>query len=127
MPIRPENKHLYPKNWSEIRKKIQKRAGDKCELCGVENYSEGVRDEAGVFHKVGTAGAAYIYDFAKDFKPIRIICTVMHLNHDPTDNRDENLKFGCQKCHNNWDKDFRKQNRKKRHEQKTLRLLPHSD
>ncbi|KKK85807.1 hypothetical protein LCGC14_2769540, partial [marine sediment metagenome] len=34
MPIRFENKNRYPDNWSEIRKRILERAGNKCELCG---------------------------------------------------------------------------------------------
>ena len=113
MPIRPENKALYPSNWkTEIRPRIQKRAGDKCELCGVENHAVGVRNPTTkVFWKVGTLPASKW--ILNGEKVIRIVCTVMHLNHDPTDNRDENLKFGCQKCHNNYDAKFRAENRKK--------------
>ena len=33
-----------------------------------------------------------------------IVLTVAHLNHDPADNRDENLKALWQWCHLNWDK-----------------------
>lgn len=40
MPIRPENKKLYRKNWKQIRKDILQRANNKCEFCGVDNYSE---------------------------------------------------------------------------------------
>lgn len=30
----------YPKNWlSEIRPRVLKRADNKCEFCGVENYA----------------------------------------------------------------------------------------
>ncbi len=36
MPIRPENKALYPKNWKEIRAKILARANNRCEFCGCE-------------------------------------------------------------------------------------------
>lgn len=42
MPIKPENRGRYPANWKEIRAEILKRAGNKCEFCGVENYA--VRD-----------------------------------------------------------------------------------
>lgn len=31
MPIRKERKHLYPKNWKEIVKQINERAGNRCE------------------------------------------------------------------------------------------------
>lgn len=117
MPIKPENKKLYPKNWSEIRAEIQKRAGDKCEGCGVANYAEGVRDKDGTFHAIGTAGAAYLYDTVKDLKFIRIVCTVAHLDHKPQNNGvfgdRPNLKFYCQRCHNNHDKEHRAKNRAK--------------
>ena len=34
MPINPELKHLYPKNWREISRRIRfERAGGKCERC----------------------------------------------------------------------------------------------
>ena len=39
MPIKPENKSRYPKNWKEIRKRILKRANNRCEFCGVENHT----------------------------------------------------------------------------------------
>lgn len=133
MPIRPENKALYPKDWKQIRARIQERAGDKCELCGVKNHAWGYRDKDGVFSDISNYGSLQLVENGVvvkisaevnrinqarlvsnlGYKIIRIICTVMHLNHDPRDNRDENLKFGCQKCHNNYDKDFRAENRKK--------------
>ena len=39
MPILPENKSRYPKNWKQIRADILKRANNKCEFCGIENYT----------------------------------------------------------------------------------------
>ena len=39
MPIKPENRKRYPANWKEIRKDILKRADNKCEFCGIENYA----------------------------------------------------------------------------------------
>ena len=49
MPIKRENRHLYPKDWQQIRKRILERAGHKCEQCGVEQYAVGYRDESGQF------------------------------------------------------------------------------
>jgi hypothetical protein len=114
MPIRPENKKLYPANWKEIRKEIQDRAGDKCELCGVCNHDWGFRDYEGKFHShTDLQWRRYFLTWKP--KTIQIVCTVMHLNHDPTDNGEPgnrpNLKFGCQKCHNNYDAKFRAENR----------------
>lgn len=53
MPIKPENKDKYPDNWFEIRERIRKRAGDRCEFCGVHNHAMGYRDKEGVFHRDG--------------------------------------------------------------------------
>ena len=39
MPIKPENKSRYPKNWKEIRERILIRANNRCEFCGVENHT----------------------------------------------------------------------------------------
>jgi len=40
MPILSENKNLYPKNWKAISIAIRKRAGDKCEFCGIKNTEQ---------------------------------------------------------------------------------------
>ena len=90
MPIKPENKHLYPGNWSEIRERIRLRANDKCERCGVINHSWINR---------------HTREICLQDEPdtIRIVCTVAHLDHNPENNSDENLAFLCQKCHNNHD------------------------
>lgn len=32
MPIKPENKGRYPKNWKQIRQQILDRAGNFCEF-----------------------------------------------------------------------------------------------
>jgi hypothetical protein len=39
MPIRPENKARYPKDWSAISKRVRERADNLCEHCGVPNGS----------------------------------------------------------------------------------------
>ena len=119
MPIRPENKELYPKDWKQIRAEIKDRALDKCEICGVQNHDVGIRFENGTFHRLDGGwkpGQMWQMTETKSFKVIRIVCTVMHLNHDPTDNGQPgnrpNLKFGCQRCHNKHDAAFRAANRK---------------
>ena len=35
----------------------------------------------------------------------RVILTVAHLDHDPSNNKDSNLKAMCQRCHLRYDKD----------------------
>lgn len=88
MPILPENRKRYPKNWKEIRRKILKRSGHRCEVCGVENYS--IHPETGA----------------------RVVLTIMHLDHTPENCDPQNLKAACQKCHNSHDVKHRIETRK---------------
>lgn len=86
----PVNIKKYPSDWKEISSRIRfQRAGNRCENCGVENYS---------IHPVTRK---------------KVVLTVAHLNHDTTDNRDENLKALCQSCHLNYDR--RDNNRRKKY------------
>ena len=50
-------------------------------------------------------------------KRIVIVLTIAHLNHDIADNREDNLKALCQRCHNVMDAPYRAKNRK----QKTIK------
>lgn len=86
MPIKEENKSRYPKNWAEIRANILKRAKNKCEFCGVENYS--VRDNGS-----------------------KVVLTIAHLDHKPENNDPSNLRALCQKCHNKYDAEHRAKTR----------------
>lgn len=88
MPIKPENKNRYPLDWLRIRQRILKRANNRCEICGAINYM-----------KHPETGAT-------------VILTIMHLNHTPEDSRPENLKAGCQKCHNGYDAEHRQATRR---------------
>jgi 5-methylcytosine-specific restriction endonuclease McrA len=104
-PIRPENRALYPADWPAISARIRERAGHRCERCGVKNYSRGYRDLNGAFVDVGEDPVAINPVGAR---LIRIILTVAHLNHDPSDCRDENLEALCQQCHNRHDVENRR-------------------
>lgn len=100
----------YPDNWKEIRKKILQRAGDKCEECGIENYSYGYRNPDGSFYKL--EGMELEVASLEKEKFIQIILTIAHLNHEPMDCRPENLKALCQRCHLNYDRNRHILNRK---------------
>lgn len=81
----------YPADWkTRIRPEILKRAGNRCEKCGVENGVFGYRDRQGIFHRSEGMNGEKVF---------RIVLTVAHLNHDRTDNRPENLAALCQRCH----------------------------
>ena len=89
MPIKPENKNRYPKNWKEIRRDILARANNKCEFCGIENYT--IRENGSL-----------------------VVLTIAHLDQTPENCDYSNLRALCQKCHNNYDMPFRVKNRKKK-------------
>ena len=93
MPIRPENRARYPKDWKRIREEILKRADNKCEFCGVENYSMRLNPKTG--------------------KEVRIVLTIAHLDHHPENCDPSNLRALCQRCHNRYDAKHRAKTRKK--------------
>lgn len=106
MPIRPENKSRYPKDWKLIREKILGRAGNKCEgiygeKCGVANHAVVRR---------------YLKQDLSNFKDIKIVLTIAHMDHTPENNDPSNLRALCQRCHNQYDAKFRAQNRMRRRE-----------
>ncbi len=86
MPIRPENKGRYPKNWKDIRASILERADNKCEFCGIANYT--IRENGS-----------------------RVVLTIAHLDHTPENNDPSNLRALCQKCHNTYDAPHRAETR----------------
>jgi len=102
MPIKPENKHKYPKDWKFISERIRfDRAKNKCEFCGITNGEKGARDKFGEWYSEQEIDGL---NNTKDFpKIITIVLTVAHLNHDESDYRDENLKALCQRCHLQYD------------------------
>jgi hypothetical protein len=121
----------YPTNWkSEIRPRILERAGNKCELCLVGNgeyifrgYLDGIEvyqyGDGSVHNaKTGEFIEKNVYALIEalngdiNSKAIKVVLTVMHLDHDTTNNEDDNLKAACQKCHLNYDKEHHKKNSK---------------
>lgn len=92
MPIRPENRDRYPKNWKQIRARILERAHNRCEFCGVENHTMRLNEKTG--------------------KEARIVLTIAHLDHTPENSDPENLRALCQRCHNLYDAKHRAETRK---------------
>ena len=91
MPIHPDMKTRYPKNWNAISKRIRfERANSRCEWCEAENGEP--HPETGSI----------------------VVLTVAHLDHDPGNNDEDNLAALCQKCHNTYDAPKRHINRKYR-------------
>lgn len=92
MPISPENAKRYPPDWRAISLRIKDRARWRCEgipgrpPCGAKN---------GERHPI--TGSV-------------VVLTVAHLNHEPEDCRDGNLRALCQRCHNQYDARHRRRN-----------------
>ena len=97
MPIKPENRKRYPKNWKQIRQQILERAGNRCEFCGVENHSERARYDS---HKGKVV-------------TVKVVLTIAHLDHTPENCDPSNLRALCQRCHNRYDAQHRAETRKK--------------
>jgi len=121
MPIRPENRDRYPDNWGEISLRVRSRAGWRCEYCGVPNGQLGGRTASGTWLKampIDCSGrlphpgtTQWLCDAAGRPHHIaicRIVLTVAHLDHQPENCANENLKALCQRCHNRLDAPMRR-------------------
>jgi hypothetical protein len=124
MPIKPENRARYPKDWPAISRRIRERANNRCEFCGVPNGELGGRSPVGVWHKAKPLGEKLLrlewpkegtlawcggYDIAQ-LRIVRIVLTVAHMDHQPENCDDGNLKALCQRCHNRYDQPHRRKN-----------------
>ena len=85
MPIRPENRARYPKDWKAISLRIRKRARQRC-----EQTIDGKRCKARNGKPHPLTGSI-------------VVLTVAHLDHQPENCGDDNLKAMCQRCHNRYD------------------------
>lgn len=123
MPVKPENRARYPKDWPSISAGIKARASWRCEFCGVPHGQLGGRSPAGVWHPAvpigekllrlewpepGTFARCSGYD--TPLRIVRIVLTTAHLDHQPENCAPENLKALCQRCHNRYDQSHRKAN-----------------
>lgn len=105
MPIK--DKSRYPDDWDEISYEIRFcRAGERCECDGRCGDDHNGRCTARNNHPHPITGSA-------------VVLTVAHLDHTPENCDYDNLMAMCQKCHNNYDVDFRRGNRI-RNERKAL-------
>mgnify|MGYP001602996519 CR=1 FL=1 len=115
MPIKPENKARYPKEWPQIRAAILGRAGHKCEKCKVPNrtrIARGAGDDGGTY----MLDSADVFDAEtgehlgrcrmSDYSVLRmtdVVLTIAHLDHVPENCDPLNLRAWCQRCHLRYD------------------------
>ncbi len=118
MPIRPENKARYPKDWPQIRLRILSRAGYRCEYpdCKAAHGFKGYwRDGQFVRMPIALREAGYdVGDIVacsngEELKIIKIVLTIAHLDHTPEHNSDDNLRAWCQRHHLGYDAEHHKQ------------------
>lgn len=123
MPIKAENKALYPANWDDISREAKERAGWMCQHdgCTCRQYAVGYwegeawRQHGHFGHEVEGAYAQARQYAAEvqwsltgdepdpDPKVIVIVLTTMHLDHDPTNCDPANLMVACQRHHLRYD------------------------
>jgi hypothetical protein len=101
MPIRPENRSRYPKDWREISLRRKEAAGWRCECdgrCGRGTH-EGRCPNMHGEPAYGTGS--------------KVVLTLAHLNHVVEDMRPENLMVACQGCHLHYDRDHHAETRRR--------------
>lgn len=124
----------YPKNWKkEIRPAILARENNCCKICKVPNGTFGYRGIDGKFYSMELIIAALEdrgYDYfdnelkhhlKKDgtvTKGTTIVLTIMHLDHDVTNNDYSNLAAACQYHHLIYDKEHHMKNARATNEKK---------
>ena len=92
MPIHPDNRARYPKDWKAISQRIRfDRAGGRCECEG----------ECGIDH---TGRCEAIHGQPNPMTGSNVILTTAHLAHVPESCGDDNLKAMCQRCHLRYDR-----------------------
>ena len=125
MPIKPENRARYPRDWKQIRQRIMARAGSGCEHpgCNAKHYDYGYRQDgrwiriggpcdtfAEARQRAAEEHFARFGDEVGDVKIIVIVLTIAHLDHVPENCSDENLRALCQRHHRAHDHDHHQAN-----------------
>ena len=103
----------YPKDWKAIRAEVLKRAGDRCEQCGVKNH--GIYFD-GIDGRKEHDGSHFIDQLVTDcnYKCVKVVLTISHTDHDISNNGEPgnrpNLRALCQRCHLRHDHDHHRAN-----------------
>lgn len=118
MPIKPKNRSRYPADWPEVRDRILRRAQHRCEWPGCEAphqvtgywyrgrfvpMPQSLRD-AGY-----RAGCVVICSDRSLLRLMKIVLTIAHLDHQPENCDDSNLRAWCQRHHLAYDAEHHRQ------------------
>lgn len=103
------NRALYPPHWEQISLAARERAGNRCQVCGAENGAYGWREGGKFINFVNLIEGKYPHPIPVS-KITKIVLTVAHLDHNPSNCEDENLRALCQRCHLAYDVDHHARN-----------------
>jgi hypothetical protein len=108
MPIRPENKARYPKDWTKVVvPRIRARSGDRCECTGQCGRIHNRRQQLEPGEPPPRCGKMNGEPIEMGVAKPCIVLTVMHLDHQPENCDEANLLHACQGCHNRYDAPMR--------------------
>lgn len=111
MPIRPENRHRYPKDWDQISRRIRfERAEGRCECRG-----ECGRSREHLFY----GRCINLHGRPAFATASRVVLTTAHLDHTPENCAEDNLRAFCQGCHLHHDRDHHAATRAARRQEPT--------
>ncbi len=103
MPIRPEQRSRYPKDWDAISRRIRERDGNVCKWCAAPSGARICRLRADPAKWAIGLDVEMHFVLALFHDPITVVLTVAHLDHDPPNVEDDNLVALCQRCHLRYD------------------------
>lgn len=115
-PIRASERDRYPDDWPDIRARILARADGRCEFLCADGRRCNAPDRELIFRRRAnleewrTPNGSDCGEADQDYRGVVVVLTVAHLNHQPEDCRDENLKAGCQLHHLRHDAQHHRRN-----------------
>lgn len=117
MPIKPEKRSLYPKNWREISAAIRARAAGRCECegdCGLHRTTPGPRR------------CTEIHGAPARWALGNVVLTVHHIDANPANSDPKNLRAMCQRCHLRCDATHHQRNaaETRRQKRQNLEIFP---
>lgn len=96
MPIRPENRTRYPRQWPQMVAAARRRSGDRCECdgkCGIPHDGGRCAARNGLPHPA--TGSV-------------VVLTLAHEHGVPLEETSiERMFHACQRCHNRYDAPMR--------------------